>query len=102
MNVAMVSPWNRSAFSLLAHLNASFGVEFELLPLRPRMNIVHPKRLVRLPAMRKLFTAVALLPAGGALAAGRPQTIFYSRCRLTFGHFCPTIQLILIPEVLMS
>src|SRR5712692_10418393 len=68
MNVAMVSPWNRSAFSLFAHLNASFGFEFEL-PLRPRMNIVHPKRLVRLPAMRKLFAAVALLSAGGALAA---------------------------------
>ncbi len=32
------------------------------------MNIVHPKRLVRLPAMRKLFAAVALLSAGGALA----------------------------------
>src|SRR5712692_2426208 len=68
MNVAMVSPWNRSAFSLFAHLSASFGVEFELPPLRPRMNIVHPKRLVRLPAMRKLFAAVGLLSAGGALA----------------------------------
>ncbi len=32
------------------------------------MNIVHPKGLVRLPAMRKLFAVVALLAAGGALA----------------------------------
>src|SRR6266700_2903617 len=72
MNVAMMSPWNRSAFSLLAHLNASFGVEFELLPLRPRMNIVHPKRLVRLPARRTQGTlTIAINPGGKALYPGQ-------------------------------
>src|SRR6266704_3654968 len=34
MNVAMMSPWNRSAFSLFAHLSASFGVDIE--PPHPR------------------------------------------------------------------
>jgi len=36
------------------------------------MNIVHPKRLIRLPAMRKLFAAVALLSAGYAHARHQP------------------------------